>query len=304
MGNTTLSKDLSFPFPPQPGSSETPLWTGKGFQVGDSVISILSYEANSSGWTDDLTTFHEEVAGNDHFIDLASRDHCLQQLIGHLNQDERAFILEVGCSSGFMLKPIQNQFPRSLVIGSDIVKGPLEKLAGSNPTIPLLHFDLTTCPLYTDSVNAVVMLNVLEHIKEDELALKQVFRILKPGGIVVIEVPAGPDLYDVYDKLLLHHRRYSMGNLVKLAKGVGFNILNQSHLGFFLYPFFYLVKKQNKSKQNEIKEREAAVVSNNIRTTKDNPLLKWMIKSELFLGNWISYPIGIRCLLTLQKPIS
>ena len=95
-------------------------------------------------------------------------------------------------------------------------------------------------------MDAVVTLNVLEHIDDDERALRQIHRILKPGGLAVIEVPAGPQLYDVYDKLLMHHRRYTLCGLSRLARTVGFELLTQSHLGVFVYPAFWLVKQRNK----------------------------------------------------------
>ncbi len=63
------------------------------------------------------------------------------------------------------------------------------------------------------------MLNVLEHIRGDALALRQVHRILRPGGVVVIEVSAGPKLYDVYDELLMHHRRYRLPSLARTLRG-------------------------------------------------------------------------------------
>ena len=49
---------------------------------------------------------------------------------------------------------------------------------------------------------------MLEHVEDDQAAIRQVYRILQPGGVAVIEVPAGPDLYDIYDRQLMHHRRY------------------------------------------------------------------------------------------------
>jgi len=90
--------------------------------------------------------------------------------------------------------------------------------------MPPLEFDLTQCPLKGESVDVVVLLNVLEHIEDDALALHQVYRILKPGGIAVIQVPANQRLYDVYDLLLMHHRRYSLRELRQIAQKAGFQI--------------------------------------------------------------------------------
>jgi 2-polyprenyl-3-methyl-5-hydroxy-6-metoxy-1,4-benzoquinol methylase len=147
-------------------------------------------------------------------------------------------ILEIGCSSGFMLMLARERLPNARWIGSDYVRGPLEKLAAEVPQLPLLHFDLRTCPLPDDSVDAVLLLNVLEHIDDDALAMHQVHRILRPGGVAVIEVPARPELYDVYDELLMHHRRYTGAGLRQLLLTAGFEISRFSHLGTLLYPLF------------------------------------------------------------------
>ncbi len=109
--------------------------------------------------------------------------------------------------------------------------------------MPLLQFDLRDCPLPDNSVDAVLMLNVLEHIDHDGLAMHHVRRVLRPGGVAVIEVPAGPELYDVYDELLMHYRRYTARGLRSLIEGCGLEVVRFTHLGALLYPAFYVVKR-------------------------------------------------------------
>jgi SAM-dependent methyltransferase len=264
-------------------------------------MAVLPYGANASGWTDDLTTFHEETAGPNHFIDRASRQHAQQQLCQHVRAASPV-ILEVGCSSGFMLHLIREHFPHAFVMGSDVVCGPLEQLALDMPDIPLLHFDLAQCPLPENSLDAVVLLNVLEHIEDDAGAMQHIYRILKPGGIVVMEVPAGPHLYDIYDKLLLHYRRYSLIALRKLIEEARLQIIEQSHLGCFLYPGFWLVKQRNKRFLAEEDVMHRRVVAQNIDATKNSRLMDAVMHIELALGRYISYPFGIRCLMTCIKP--
>ena len=152
---------------------------------------LLAYTVGDSGWTDDLTTFHEDNAGSDHFIDRASRAHALAQVKRHAH-GPAPVVLEVGCSSGFFLEELRRKMPHALIMGADYVRGPLDQLAARRQDVPLLQFDLTKCPLPDASVDVVVLLNVLEHIGNDEAAVREVSRILRPGGAVVIEVPAGP----------------------------------------------------------------------------------------------------------------
>ncbi|MCX5908569.1 MAG: class I SAM-dependent methyltransferase, partial [Deltaproteobacteria bacterium] len=179
----------SFPWSPPSPDSPVPRWTGNGFKLGDQTHPILYYEVGASGWSDALTSLHEEAAGEDHFMDRASRSHVIHELKKYLPLPH-SLILEVGCSSGFMLRQIREEMPQVLLMGADYVAGPLLRLAAQVPTIPLLQFDLTLCPLPESSLDAVVLLNVLEHITDDRAAMAQVVRILKPGGIAVIEVPA------------------------------------------------------------------------------------------------------------------
>lgn len=291
-----------YPWPPVPGCSDQgrPVWTGRGFKIRDAVVPVLSYDVGVSGWTDELTRFHEATAGSSHFIDRASRQHALEQLDGHV-RGLSPVVLDVGCSSGFLLRQVRERFPHACVMGSDYLRGPLEKLAADMPDVPLLQFDLVECPLPEDSIDAVVLLNVLEHIEDDAAAVRQVHRILKPGGVVVIEVPAGPHLYDVYDKLLLHCRRYSLAGLRRLVLDARFEIIEQSHLGFLLYPGFWLVKKRGQrfTAEREVVQRQ--VVAKSIRETGNSRLLEAIMRIELMFGRWISYPFGVRCLLTCAK---
>ena len=73
---------VSFPlvFPAPEGTTEVPVWDGRVFRIGEHETAVLAYEVGQSGWTDELTTFHEETAGDDHYIDRASRRHAAGEL--------------------------------------------------------------------------------------------------------------------------------------------------------------------------------------------------------------------------------
>jgi SAM-dependent methyltransferase len=293
----------SFDWPTLQGLS--PIWTGRGFLVGGEARAVLDYDAGESGWSEELTRFHEEAAGEGtHPIDVASRRRARAALRRHVLADHRqAVLLEIGCSSGFLLRELMSDWPEGLVIGSDYINGPLRRLATRMPDLPLLRFDLIKCPLPSASVDAAVLLNVLEHIEDDEAALRQVARILKPGGVAVVEVPAGPRLYDAYDKYLRHHRRYDLREVSQLLERAGLTVVTASHLGCVLYPAFVLVKRRNQRWLDAPEHVQRALVERNIRRSGQGPLLKLATAIEEWLARWVSFPVGIRCVaVALKQP--
>jgi len=291
---------VSIPFilPSPAGHEILPKWNGHVFQCGDQYMQVLEYSENFSGWSDDLTALHEEAAGESHPIDLASRKDAIAQIM-KCHFDLNPVIMEIGCSSGFLLKDLVETFTEAIVIGADVVKEPLFKLASKLPGIPLIRFDLLRCPLPDQSVDILIMLNVLEHIEDDVGALNNALKLLKPGGYLIIEVPAGPHLYDSYDAELHHFRRYSSRELKRKLGLVGFQILRQSHLGFILYPAFVLIKVLNKWLPSK---RKSKVVRKQVSSTSTSLLVRLAMKFESNYLNNLKLPVGIRALAVARRP--
>jgi SAM-dependent methyltransferase len=292
---------LSFDLPQPVGATGVPEWTGSVFRIGDRTSRVLAFGAGASGWTDHLTELHEETVGGDHFIDLASRAHALAELRRWLGQS-RPSIIEIGCSGGHFLRDLAVTMPDAEIIGADYTLGTLDQLGQRLSGVPLLQFDLIQCPLPSASFDAVVLLNVLEHIERDELALAQLSRILRPGGILIAEVPAGPNLYDSYDAHLMHFRRYKMQPLIGLMERSGLAVVERNHLGFILYPPFWLTKKMNRLRGSSSElDRERGVKKSISRTKKASGVGNLIMSIEERLRRHAYLPIGIRCLVTARK---
>jgi len=288
-----------FPWPAPLGHGGRPIWTGSNFEVDGKPVRILAYHAEASHWSEDLTSLHEAEAGRDHPIDVASRRLAVESM--RRLAPAAPTILDVGCSSGFLLEELRAAFPQARLIGADYLSGPLEGLARRMPDMPILQFDLRKCPLPSGCLDGVTCLNVLEHIDEHEAALAEIHRILKPGGIAHVEVPAGPGLYDIYDEHLLHHRRYRLTELVAMARKAGFMVKKATHLGFAVFPAFWWVKKRNRRKLSLPMEEKARMVAAQIRSTRANPLFAGLVKLEIAFGRYFSFPFGIRCVVVLEK---
>jgi SAM-dependent methyltransferase len=209
-----------------------------------------------------------------------------------------AVIMEIGCSSGFLIKDLVKSFPEAVVLGADVVKEPLYRLASAVPGVPLMRFDLLQCPLPARSIDVLIMLNVLEHIEDDVGALKKAFDLLKPGGHLVVEVPASPFLYDAYDAALHHFRRYSASELRDKLTGAGFEVNRRSHIGFVLFPAFALVKLMNKCFP---RKDTRSVVREQAATSSGSSLVRWAMFVESRFLSRLRLPWGIRAVAVARK---
>lgn len=297
-----MPRPFPFTLPPTEPAGPTPEWLGDGFQVGDRRESVLAYDVGVSGWTDEFTDSLEDMHGGRHFIEIASRERALVALRRHLPAAAPT-IIEVGCSSGYLLADLARELPGAFVIGSDYVLEPMIRLAQTLPSVPLVRFDLTRCPLPDASMDAVVALNVLEHIEDDGRAVAEMARLLKPGGIVVIELPAGRHLFDFYDQAWMHHRRYDLKNLVALVEQAGLRVEEANHMGFFLYPPFAWTKRRHqKMPPADAKARLEQALSANQRSGRLNGPLTALMRLEAKLARLARLPFGIRCFAVARKP--
>jgi SAM-dependent methyltransferase len=290
-----------FPWPKIGERKAIPVWNGGQFMIDSQRFEILTYSESESAWSPELTALHEKEASTSHPIDIASRTMAIESM--KLLQSRRnPIILDVGCSSGFLVEDLLREIPQAAVIGADYLPNVVLSAARRVRSTPFLQFDLRNCPLANDCLDGVTALNVLEHIDDDCKALQEIHRILRRGGLAHIEVPADPSSFDLYDEVLMHFRRYRLRNLTTRALEAGFAILKATHLGFFVYPLFKLVKRRNqKAGKNLSYEEKKTLVAQQIGRTARTRLLSMAFKVERIFSPLVPYPFGIRAVLRLQK---
>ncbi len=293
-------KDIAFP--PVSAGEDFPVWDGSAFVRSGQSSRVLAYEVGESGWSDELTDLHEDAtASGAHFIDVASRDHAIAELKRELGT-RPVSIMEVGCSAGHLLADMRRNLPNAILTGGDYTMGTLVKLGEKMPDIPLVRFNLAASPLPSDSYDAMVLLNVLEHIEDDAAATGHIARMLKPGGVAVIEVPAGPELFDDYDRQLQHFRRYTLQSICSVVEQAGLVVERRNYLGAMIYPAFYLAKKLSQSRPKSAADREAHVTNAIGVTSRFNAVGRAIMSLEQTIGRSVTFRRGIRCVVTARKP--
>ncbi|MGI8907305.1 MAG: glycosyltransferase [Candidatus Sumerlaeaceae bacterium] len=139
-------------------------------------------------------------------------------------------VMEIGCGIGNNVDHLVST-PGAEVILTDYREDYLQGLRDAYQGVQNISFYLydATKPapdeLAAHPPDTIVMLNVLEHIQQDTLALSNLYELLAPGGKVVILVPAHQALYCKIDERLDHFRRYSRDELQSKLRGAGFDIV-------------------------------------------------------------------------------
>lgn len=158
-------------------------------------------------------------------------------------------VLDLGCGTGVIATEMEAW---AKPIGLDMSDLALEFSAGRGvPRLVLARGE--ALPLLSSSVDAVLALDVFEHIERDDLAFAEVQRVLKPGGVLVLSVPAFKSLWGPHDVALMHFRRYRLAEVADRLRQAGLNPVKLSYSVFFLFPVVVLVRILEKFKRGEAK---------------------------------------------------
>jgi len=99
-----------------------------------------------------------------------------------------------------------------------------------------LRGDATRLPLADDSLDLVVAFDLLEHLHDDDAAVAEVRRVLKPTGTYLVAVPADPRLWSSHDEAVDHVRRYTREGLLDLLDRGGFDVRDVRSWNVLLRP--------------------------------------------------------------------
>ncbi|MHA2277931.1 MAG: class I SAM-dependent methyltransferase, partial [Candidatus Kariarchaeaceae archaeon] len=127
------------------------------------------------------------------------------------------YSIDLGSSGNSILFHLDNLDHKSFL---DIADFPLRQYANGKKSSPLCG-DLRKLPYRDESFDLVSALDVLEHVKDDQMAIYELSRILKKSGIAVITVPHKRKFYTEQDRIIGHYRRYELEELIN-----GFNSFN------------------------------------------------------------------------------
>ncbi len=161
----------------------------------------------------------------------------LDRYLGSNGSHERR-ILDVGCGTGTMLTYLA-AFGRTEGVDID------EEAIGYCRERGLQNVRLgeaANLPFADGTFDLVTALDVIEHLEDDVAALREVGRVLRPGGYLLVTVPAHMFLWGDQDEVNMHRRRYAAAELRQRLTAGGFGVLRLSYMNALLFPPIALIR--------------------------------------------------------------
>ena len=203
-------------------------------------------------------------------------------------------VLDFGCGSGIFVNELAKQGYQAhgLDISEEAVKfGTLQGIQN------LGVIDSHKIDFGDNTFDAVFTLDVLEHLEDEKWALDEIRRVLKPGGVAIIMVPAYMFLWGVQDEVAHHYRRYTRGSLLKkIREATSLQMVRSSYFNTLL--FLPITGVRLMSRLLGIKGRESDF---DINSPFLNKLFFSIFNTERKLLRNVNFPFGVSVLAVLKK---
>ena len=217
------------------------------------------------------------------------REGILMDVIRHLDLPRPADILDVGCGNGLFFEKLGLfgtvlgiEIDGSLIPSDSQYRDRIYDKPLGDPQYSALRFDLITA------------LDVIEHIEDDQQAVADMLAMLRPGGKLVITVPASMKLWDRHDEINRHYRRYTSDTLHALLAGKG-RLLELRHLFHALFLPKLAVRMVNRSFQGD-------TAQHTIPAAWINRMMETACSLEYRVLQSLRIPFGTSLLAVLEKP--
>lgn len=150
-----------------------------------------------------------------------------------------------------------------------------------------------------NSIKCIGIFDVLEHLENPNEVLDEIYRVLEPGGLLVLSVPAHQWLFSDFDKSIGHFRRYSRKKIVSTLEDSGFlNNMTQFIFSFLVLPAFVLRTVPSKFGRKHTSAETKETTRNQQKMLK---LFQPILELLLILENFLRIPFGLSLISVSKK---
>lgn len=268
---------------------------------------FMEHDATGRQATYTAEQFAPLFAAEDRHFWFRSRNRCLEAALRSVPDfTSIREVLEVGCGTGVVLAQLQRLFPNGRIIGMDLFDEGL-KFARQRFKGTLIQGDVFQYS-FDRSFDLIGAFDVIEHLDEDEKILRRFYEQLRPGGHLIITVPAHQSLWSYFDEVAHHRRRYAVADLERKLADAGFSRIYVTQFMSALFPLMWIKRrllgeKATKLSEADAHQRQAAVESD----LKINPLVNWFMDLLLwpeafFVSRHWRIPLGTSLLALATRP--
>jgi SAM-dependent methyltransferase len=213
------------------------------------------------------------------------RRRVIREALLALNLPPGIQILDAGCGSGRnMIELAEFGEVTGLELAEASVEAARERGVGE-----VVAGSVDEMPFADDSFDLAVSLDVIEHLPDENQSLSELRRVVKPGGMLVVTVPAYRWLWSDHDIVNHHYRRYTRAMLEQAAARAGWQTLSSTYFNGFLLPAAIAARGAMRLR------RTKHPVSDLERTPRPlNPMLEWPLRLEArMIGAGRRIPAGL-----------
>lgn len=232
-----------------------------------------------------------------HWWFLGRKEILLSMIQNHFPQLKDKTVLDIGASTGSYVEAFQElgaqveahdaslqaiSYLRRVSRNGNIQK---KKFPDDYQTTSLLKYDL------------VLLLDVLEHIRDDKQAFHAAFDLVKPGGLLILTVPACMWLWGPYDVCNRHYRRYHLKQVQKLVNHEEVAVKKLSYFSTLLFPLMLMIR----ALENVFYKLTGKILSFYFMPGLINKILLSIFRQELWFLRRFNLPFGSSILVILEK---
>ena len=228
---------------------------------------------------------------------FVSRRKSILSLLRSTNKKSK--ILDIGCAGGPLLNDLK-KLGFENASGADFSAEAVAKCKQRG--LQAYQMDAHNLQFEPNSFDVLIASDSLEHLEHDTKALENWYSVLKPGGKILVFVPAYMFLWSEHDAVNLHFRRYTKSNLTQKIEQVGFVITRKGYWNFALFFPTALFRFLQGLKNRISPSKKAKDQLSGFNSLSNKILIEWMnLENKIFKNT--SFPCGVSVFVEAVKPI-